>query len=51
MKKHFPTIIVCVMLFILFCSCSVKSENTETILYRKGLELIQRMDMMGESEE
>lgn len=51
MKKYFTIIAISVMLLILLCSCSVESENTGTLLYTKGLELIQRMDIMAESEE
>ena len=51
MKKYFTIIAVSVMMLVLLCSCSVKSENTSTLLYIKGLELIQRMDIMAESEE
>ncbi len=61
MKKYFTIIVVSVMLFILLCGCSTKSENTDTVLstkgentdivlYTKGLELIHRMDMMAENE-
>lgn len=51
MKKYFAIITVPVMLLFLLSSCSVKSENIDALLYTKGLELIQRMDIMAESEE
>lgn len=51
MKKYLTIIAISVMLLVLLCSCSVKSKNTDTFLYTRGIELIQRMDIMAESEE
>lgn len=51
MKKYFTIITLAVMMFILLCGCSAKGENTDDLLYKKGLELVHRMDMMAESEE
>lgn len=50
-KKYFAILAISLVLFILLCSCSAKSKNTDILLYSKGLELIQKMDIMAESKE
>lgn len=51
MKKYFTIVTVSVMLIVLLGGCSAKGQNTDTLLYTKGLKLVHRMDMMAENEE
>ncbi len=51
MKKYFTFIVVFMIVLILLCSCSPQTANTKALLYSKGLDLIQKVDMMAESDE
>lgn len=51
MRKSFIIIAMITMFIILLSGCSIKDENTDTLLYVKGLELVEKMDKMVKSEE
>ncbi len=50
MKKYFTIVTVTVML-IVSGACFAKGKDPDVLLYTKGLELIQRMDLIAESKE
>ncbi len=51
MKKYFTIVTVSVVLMVLLGGCSEKVENADALLFTKGLELVNRMDMMAENDE
>ncbi|WDV46277.1 hypothetical protein PV797_00950 [Clostridiaceae bacterium M8S5] len=51
MKKSLAIVVVTLMLSVLVGGCSTKLEETNALLYKKGLKLIEKMDRKAENEE
>lgn len=51
MKNKITIIFMVFMMLFVLTSCSKKDQNADSLLYAKGLEQINKMDMMAESKE